>query len=93
MNDEAWISAFVEDSTCICFGRESRTRNLVGIHREQSKACHSTKQNQCKAEAVSSLTQSMYGHQPVDGGATQSIGDVTPCLPLQPLDCCLLLHS
>ena len=74
-------------------GRESRTRNLVGIHREQSKACHSTKQNQYKAEAVSSLTRSMYGHQPVDGGATQSIGDVTPCLPLQPLDCCLLLHS
>ena len=62
---------------------ESRTTHFVGIHREQSKACHSTKQNQCKAEAVSSLTQSMYGHQPVDGGATQSIGDVTPCLPLQ----------
>ena len=53
--------------------RESRTTHFVGIHREQSKACHSTKQNQCKAAAVSSLTRSMYGHQPVDGGATQSI--------------------
>lgn len=73
--------------------RESRTRHLVGIHREQNQACHSTKQNRCKGEAVSSLTRNTYGHLPVDGGATQSTGDVIPSLPLQLLGFCLLLHS
>ena len=73
--------------------RESRTRHLVGIHCEQNQACHSTKQNRCKGEAVSSLTRNTYGHLPVDGGATQSTGDVILCLPLQLLGFCLLLHS
>ena len=91
--NEAWIIAFVEEHTSLLLIASRARHTLLVYIVSKAKACHSTKQNQCKAEAVSSLTQSMYGHQPVDGGATQSNGDVTPCLPLQPLGSCLLLHS
>ena len=92
MNDEAWISAFVEEVPVSAVGR-SRARETLLVY-IVSKAKHAIQQtNQYKAEAVSSLTRSMYGHQPVDGGQHKAFGDVTPCLPLQPLGCCLLLHS